>query len=407
MSGHRAALLDWLACAYGGREQRAPLAARAAGDGLLERVAWLGTAGHVLDFDDTYLPGIAHLSAPTAPAAIALAASLDRSVGDALDAYAAGFEAMGRLSRSHDLYEGGWHPTAVCGAAGAAHTAARLLGLDEERTGAAERLALLQAGGLRAAFGSDGKSLQVGMAAAAGVHAARIAASGVTDHGRRRWTIRRASRRPSARRARRDGERGGRAELDQAVAVLPDEPQRRAGGVRGARGAGRLARADRGRRCTRWRGGPRPTTTWPTACRPSSRSRTWSPTWCCTASRSRPASTASTPDARALAAERVRLTTDESLRQAEAVVALDGEVVARVPASRGSPEAPMDADELAAKCRLLAGDAAGRRCSTIRTRRLRSCSTRWPEGGRARRRAAPGWRRRRRGRSRSARRRSR
>ena len=66
----------------------------------------------MLDFDDTYLPGIAHLSAPTAPAAIAVAAALDLTVGDALDAHAAGFEAMGALSRSHRLYEGGWHPTA-------------------------------------------------------------------------------------------------------------------------------------------------------------------------------------------------------------------------------------------------------------------------------------------------------
>src|SRR5919204_1508328 len=128
---HAAALLDWLACAYGGRDQRAARAARAAGDGLLERVAWLGTAGHVLDFDDTYLPGIAHLSAPTAPAAVALAARLGLSVGDALDAHAAGFEAMGRLSRSHRLYESGWHPTAVCGAVGAAVAAASLLGLDD------------------------------------------------------------------------------------------------------------------------------------------------------------------------------------------------------------------------------------------------------------------------------------
>ena len=247
MSEHRAALLDWLACAYGGREQRAPRAARAAGDGLLERVAWLGTAGHVLDFDDTYLPGIAHLSAPTAPAAIALAAELDRSVGDALAAYAAGFEAMGALSRAHDLYARGWHPTAVCGAAGAAHAAARLLGLDEERTGAAERLALLQAGGLRAAFGSDGKSLQVGLAAAAGVHAARIAAGGATITARRarpRGGLR-ADVRRGARGRRTAGDRG---ELDQAVAVLPDEPQRGAGGGRGARRAGRLGGADRRRR---------------------------------------------------------------------------------------------------------------------------------------------------------------
>ena len=68
-----------------------------------------------------------------------------------------------------------------CAAPRAARTsAARLLGLDDERAGAAERLALLQAGGLRAAFGSDGKSLQVGMAAAAGVQAARIAAGGAS-----------------------------------------------------------------------------------------------------------------------------------------------------------------------------------------------------------------------------------
>src|SRR2546423_264378 len=36
------------------------------------------------------------------------------------------------------------------------------------------------AGGLRAAFGSDGKSIQVGLAAATGVAAARLAAAGAT-----------------------------------------------------------------------------------------------------------------------------------------------------------------------------------------------------------------------------------
>src|SRR4051794_32917516 len=180
LAPYRTALLDWLAGGHGGGGRGAARAARAAGDGLLETVAWLGTAGHVLDFDDTYLPGIAHLSAPTAPAAIALGAALDRSVGDVLDAHAAGFEAMGALARAYRLYDGGWHPTAVCGAAGAARAAAVLLGLDDERAASAERLALLQAGGLRAAFGSDGKSLQVGLAAAAGVHAARIAAGGVS-----------------------------------------------------------------------------------------------------------------------------------------------------------------------------------------------------------------------------------
>ena len=350
---HQAALLDWLACAYGGRGQRAALAARAAGDGLLERVAWLGTAGHVLDFDDTYLPGIAHLSAPTAPAAIAVGASLDRCVGDVLDAYAPGFEAMGRLSRSHELYEGGWHPTAVCGAAGAARSAARLLGLDEERTGAAERLALLQAGGLRAAFGSDGKSLQVGLAAAAGVHAARIAASGVTvgdamDHPAGFA----AAFGPAC-------SSDGSAAIEQnwikpwPCCLMSHSAVQAAAEARdalaGSRKAIEVAVHPVARRAAAYddvADGLQAKFSIP-----------YLVAYVVLHGEPEPASFDGVEaDVRALAAERVRLTTDESLRQAEAVIALDGDVVARVPASRGSPEAPMDAGELAAKCRLLAGD---------------------------------------------------
>jgi 2-methylcitrate dehydratase PrpD len=139
-----------------------------------------GTAGHVLDFDDTYLPGLAHLSAPTAPAALVLGAELGKSVGTVLAAYAEGFEAMGAVTAtSHPvLYERGWHPTAVCGPVGSATAAARLLRLGADGTQTAVRLSLLGAGGLRAAFGTHGKSLQVGMAAAGGVRAAELAAAG-------------------------------------------------------------------------------------------------------------------------------------------------------------------------------------------------------------------------------------
>jgi 2-methylcitrate dehydratase PrpD len=171
--GYPTALLDWLACAARGRDEPAALAARALGD----RVASAGTAGHVLDFDDTYLPGIAHLSAPTAPAALVLAAERDLTLADALAAYAAGFEAMGAMARaSHPaLYDAGWHPTAVCGGVGAAVTAAALLDAPRDH---AVAIALLRAAGMRSAFGSDGKSLQVGLSASSGVEAARLAAVG-------------------------------------------------------------------------------------------------------------------------------------------------------------------------------------------------------------------------------------
>jgi 2-methylcitrate dehydratase PrpD/predicted RNA-binding protein with PIN domain len=170
------AFRDWLACAVGGRDEPAARAARE----LRDPVVAAGAAGHVLDFDDTYLPGIAHLSAPTAPAALVLGAELGRTTGEVLDAYAAGFEAMGAFARAAHpaLYDRGLHPTATCGSVGAAVVAARLLDLDAERSRSAVAIALLGAGGLRAGFGSDGKALQVGLAAAAGLRAARLSEAG-------------------------------------------------------------------------------------------------------------------------------------------------------------------------------------------------------------------------------------
>ncbi len=149
---------------------------------LLADVAFVATAGHVLDFDDTLPDGIAHVSAATAPAALVLAAHLGRSAGEALDAYAEGYEVMAALAAaSHpSLYDGGWHPTAVCGPVGAAVAAARLLGLDELQCETAVAVALLRAGGARGAFGSDGKAIQVGMSAAAGVHGALLARAGAS-----------------------------------------------------------------------------------------------------------------------------------------------------------------------------------------------------------------------------------
>src|SRR5207237_589488 len=103
-------------------------------------------------------------------------------MGQVLAAYARGFEATAALAEaSHpELYRRGWHPTAVCGAVGSAVAVAAILELDVERTDAAVNLSLLQAAGLRSAFGSGGKTLQVGMAAAAGARAAVLAREGAS-----------------------------------------------------------------------------------------------------------------------------------------------------------------------------------------------------------------------------------
>ena len=179
---YRRAFLDWLACALAGRNEPAAAAARAVGDGTTDRVAALATAGHVLDFDDTYGPGLSHISAPTAPAALVVGATTGASIGEVIDAYAAGFEAMAAVAAaSHPaLYERGWHPTAVTGTIGAATATAAVLGFDESQTRAGQQLAVLGAGGLRSAFGTDGKALQVGVAAAQGVRGALLAGWGAT-----------------------------------------------------------------------------------------------------------------------------------------------------------------------------------------------------------------------------------
>ena len=177
---YRLAFLDWLACAARGVAEPAAQAARAASDGLVGDVAAAGCAGHVLDYDDTYAAGLVHASAPVAPVALLLAAHRDEPIVAALAAHAAGFEATAALARaSHPaLYERGWHPTSVCGSVGAAVAAAQLLEVSPEQEQTAVALALVQAAGLRAAFGTEGKALQVGLAAAAGMRAAQLAAAG-------------------------------------------------------------------------------------------------------------------------------------------------------------------------------------------------------------------------------------
>jgi len=185
-SGYGVAFLDWLGCACAGATERAPQAVRGPGHDLAARVAFAGTAGHILDYDDTLPDGIAHVSAPCAPAALVLADELELSLGAMLAAFAEGWEAMAAVaSASHpSLYDGGWHPTTVCGPVGAAVTAARLLDLPPRRHEHAVALAVLRAGGTRGAFGSDGKAIQVGLASAAGVQAALLAQAGAVVDAR-------------------------------------------------------------------------------------------------------------------------------------------------------------------------------------------------------------------------------
>jgi 2-methylcitrate dehydratase PrpD len=97
-----------------------------------------------------------------------------------LQAFLLGVEAACRVGRavmpSH--YDMGWHATGTAGAIGAGAAAARLLGLDAERTAWAIGLAATQPVGLRVHFGSMTKSFHPGRAAQNGLLAALLAAEG-------------------------------------------------------------------------------------------------------------------------------------------------------------------------------------------------------------------------------------
>jgi 2-methylcitrate dehydratase PrpD len=140
-----------------------------------------GTAGHALDFDDTSYTGIMHGSTVVLPAALA---ATEEAAGDGrrlLAAFIAGSEvayAVAMLCTTRHYFKG-WWSTATFGVFGAAAAAARALGLSAEETTAALALAGTQAGGQKAAFGTDAKPYIAGRSAAVGVEAALLAGCGL------------------------------------------------------------------------------------------------------------------------------------------------------------------------------------------------------------------------------------
>lgn len=191
------ALIDTVSVAFAGHHEPAACIARdylAGRRARLEATAWglpdglpaedaafyNGVAGHVLDFDDVSSPMRGHPSIVLFPSLIALAEVFDKTGLELAAAYAVGFEVIVRLSRPMvgDHYAKGWHSTTSVGVLGATAACANLLGLTQAQTVNALGLAVAQAAGTRANFGSAAKSFQAGHAAACAVRAAMLARCG-------------------------------------------------------------------------------------------------------------------------------------------------------------------------------------------------------------------------------------
>ncbi|VXC36318.1 MmgE/PrpD family protein [Nocardioides sp. AX2bis] len=140
---------------------------------LAEVGQWAALA-HVIDFDDLHMESTTHISTVCVPVALA--------TGGGPRAYLAGAGVMARVGSAlgWEHYAAGWHATTTAGALGAAVVAGTARGLGAEGLARAMALAVPAAGGMQRAFGTDGKALQIGMAAEAGVRAAALAAAGAT-----------------------------------------------------------------------------------------------------------------------------------------------------------------------------------------------------------------------------------
>ena len=142
-----------------------------------------GYLAHLEDYDDTHFPTVIHPSAPTIPAAFAVAEREGATGLDVLAATVLGIEACCRVGLSvyPNHYNAGWHITGTCGVFGAAGAAGRLLGLDESQMIQALGIAGTQAAGVREVFGSMSKPFHAGRSAQSGVLAGLLARRGFTS----------------------------------------------------------------------------------------------------------------------------------------------------------------------------------------------------------------------------------
>ena len=192
----RRGLVDWLGCALAGSTMPGPgvllrtLKANGVGPAVViggeDRLSALdaalvnGTAGHVLDFDDTHMGGvILHGSSPILAALLALSAMGRVSGRDLALAYALGFDAGVRVGQAAPCHhDGGWHLTGTLGTIAAAVAAGKILGLDGGQMSHALALAATQAAGMQQNRGTMAKSFHAGRAASNGLLAAQLAVNG-------------------------------------------------------------------------------------------------------------------------------------------------------------------------------------------------------------------------------------
>ncbi|MEM1946302.1 MAG: MmgE/PrpD family protein [Candidatus Caldarchaeum sp.] len=142
-----------------------------------------GSMAHALDYDDTHLDSIMHLSSPLVSIVLSLGEALHVSGAEAMTALVAAYEVSSRIGMAvrGRFHERGFHATSVCGVLGCALAAGKLMGHSQAKLAGAMGIAGSMSSGLME-FLSDGswiKPLHAGWAAHGGIMAALLAAQGL------------------------------------------------------------------------------------------------------------------------------------------------------------------------------------------------------------------------------------
>lgn len=136
-------------------------------------------------FDDTHEQAVVHPSGPVAAAILAISERKRVTGPQFLLAFALGVEVMCRLSKAVSVPPAkiifAWSQTGITAGIGAAVAAGKLLELDADRMRHAIGIALSQASGFRAMFGSMCSSLMTAHGAQTGLRAAILAEKGFTS----------------------------------------------------------------------------------------------------------------------------------------------------------------------------------------------------------------------------------
>ena len=147
--------------------------------GLRDAAMLNGLLIHGLDYDDTHLAGVVHVSATALPTALGVASARHLSGRDLLLGYVLAVEIVGRIgaAAAGGFHRAGFHPTGVAGAFGCAVAAARLDNLSAEQIATAQGFAGSLASGTMefTERGAWTKRAHAGWAAVCGITAAAFA----------------------------------------------------------------------------------------------------------------------------------------------------------------------------------------------------------------------------------------